>query len=321
MRSIWKGTISFGLVSIPIRVYPATQPKDLSFRLLHRACNTPIQYRKVCPHCGTEVSEDEVVRGYEYERGRFVILTEEDFDSVPADGARAVEILDFVALAEIDPIFFARSYYLEPAEGGEKPYALLHRAMQETARVGIARVRLRSKESLAAVRVYGKALLLATMFYAGEIRPVEALGGLAAAAPTLSPREVSMAKQLVDNLSVPFDPGRYPNRRDEALYRRIEEKIRGRRELAAPPPAAPPVTDLLEALKASLAATGNRRPDGRPAAAPAAGDDGRLPSKPAAPEGKQPEAEAGGAGGAAPPARKPARSARARRPGAPSRSR
>lgn len=275
MRSIWKGSISFGLVNIPVRLYTATEEKSVRFNLLHGLCRTQIQYRKYCPHCDREVSQDEIVKGYPYDRGRFVILDEDDFENLPVKTARQVEILDFADLAEIDPVYYDRSYYLEPVEGAEKAYALLRRAMADTGRVAIAKVAIRSRESLACVRVYGPALVLETMFFPDEIRSVERLSGIGQA-PEPSERELAMAVQLIDNLTVGFHPENYRDEYRQALLAVIERKIQGEVvEPAAPPPAAGKVIDLMEALEASLRATAGRN-GGPPRDQPS-----RFPASPA----------------------------------------
>jgi len=261
VRSLWKGSISFGLVNIPVRLYAAIEEKSVRFNLLHRECRTPIKYQKICPHCGREVSQDEIVKGYPYDRGRYVILDDEDFENLPVPTARQVQILDFTDLAEIDPVYYDRTYYLEPDEGAEKPYALLRRAMVETRRVAIAKVALRSRESLACVRVYHQALVMETMYYPDEIRSIERLRGIAQE-PPLSEREVAMATQLVENLTDSFDPGKYRDEYREALLALIERKVQGEAVEPAPaPPVAGKVIDLMEALEASLKATARRTGD------------------------------------------------------------
>lgn len=258
MRSMWKGSISFGLVNIPVRLYTAIEEKSVRFNFLHRLCRTQIKYVKFCPHCDREVSQDEIVRGYPYERGRFIIMEEEDFESLPIQSTRQVEILDFTDLTEIDPVYYDRSYYLEPIEGAEKPYALLRQAMTATGRVAIAKVAIRSRESLACIRVYGPALVLETMFYPDEIRSTERLAGIWET-PALSEREVAMATQLVDNLTERFQPEKYRDEYRHALLELIERKIQGEAvEPTAPPPAAGRVVDLMEALEASLKATASK---------------------------------------------------------------
>lgn len=259
MRSLWKGSVGFGLVNIPVRLYAATESRSVHFNLLHRVCRTPVKYQKVCPHCGREVTQDEIVRGFEYERGRYVVVSDEDLENLPVETVRQVQILDFVDLAEIDPVFFDKSYYLEPDEGAQKAYALLRRAMLATGKIAVAKVAIRSKESLACVRVMGRALVMETMFYPDEIRPVEALP-LIPAEPPLTDREIEMAVQLIENLSEPFRPEKYRDAYREALLERIQQKIEGEAAEPAPRVAAGRVIDLMEALEASLRATAKGGP-------------------------------------------------------------
>ncbi|ADU51242.1 Ku protein [Thermaerobacter marianensis DSM 12885] len=184
MRSLWRGVVSFGLVNIPVRMYLAVDEKSVHFRQLHRLCGTPVRYRRWCPRCDVEVRPEDLARGYEYAPDRFVLITDEDLAGLPLPTARAIEILDFVRGEEIDPIYFQRSYYLEPAEGGEKAYRLLRRAMDLRRCVAVAKVALRNKETLACLRtVRHQALALVAMAYPDEVRPLEALPAFAALGP------------------------------------------------------------------------------------------------------------------------------------------
>ena len=255
MRSIWKGSISFGLVNIPVRLYTATEEKDVKFNSLHKVCGTQIRYRKHCPTCGRDVEQDEIVRGFPHEAGFFVTIDDEELASLPVRTTRQVEIVDFVDLAEIDPIYYQKSYYLEPDTGAEKPYALLRRAMLDTNKVAVAKVAIRQKETLACVRVYGRALVLETMFYPDEIRSSERLAGIHAEVP-LGERELDMAIKLVENLSEPFQPDKYEDTYRKELLELIQRKAQGAPGAAVhPAPAAGKVIDLMEALEASLRAT------------------------------------------------------------------
>ncbi|HEY3368213.1 MAG TPA: Ku protein [Symbiobacteriaceae bacterium] len=248
---MWKGSISFGLVTIPVKLYTATEDKDLSFHLLHDECRTRVQYKKWCPNCDREVAGDEIVRGYELDRGRYVILTDEDFESIPLVSARTLEIVDFVRLDQIDPVYFDRTYYLEPGEGGAKAYALLRRAMAETGRIAIARVVIRAKESLAAIRVFENGVLaLETMHFPEEIRSTAGLTGIAQ--PELQPQELEMAKGLVASLAGDFRPERFQNQYRDALLSIIEAKAAGAEIEPAPAPERGKVVDLMDALRASI---------------------------------------------------------------------
>lgn len=252
MRSLWKGAISFGLVNIPVKLYAATERKDLKFNYLHETCHTPIRYRKWCPSCDREVGAEEIVWGYEYEKGKYVVLRDEDFERVPLSTTKTIDIIDFVNLEEIDPIFFDKTYYLEPAEGGFKAYSLLRRAMEETGRVAVAKVVIRTKESLAAIRVYrGSALAMETMFFPDEVRSAEELAGINEE-PRLHDNEIKMAVSLIGSLSGHFEATRYENEYRKALRALVEEKIAGREVAEVTAPETTKVVDLMEALRASI---------------------------------------------------------------------
>ncbi len=260
MRSIWRGAISFGLVHIPVRLYTATEDRDIHFRLLHEVCGTPIRYRRFCETCGREVENQDIVTAFEYDRGQFVVVTDEERQAIPLPQTRVIEITDFVDLQQIDPVYYQKTYFLEPAEGGVKAYALLRRAMAETNRVAVAKVVLRSKESLAAVRVYDEALAMETMFFPDEIRSPKALAGIEAPDVTFHPNELQMATMLIGNLTSDFDPGKYANEYRRALLQLIEDKVAGRQVVRAPEPEREKVIDLVEALRRSVEMTQDRGP-------------------------------------------------------------
>ncbi len=250
-RAMWKGAISFGLVTIPVAVYPATEERSLRFHQLHAADGGRIRHRRVCSACGQEVPYEDIVKGYEYEKDRFVTLTEEDLDAVPVASSRTIEILQFVDLEEIDPIYFKRSYYLVPEEVGAKAYALLREAMARDGKVGIAKVSFRDKEHLAALRFRDRAFVLETMFWPDEIREAEGVEVEAG----VRPQEVEMARSLIQSLTGPWNPEAYRDEYREALLRIVERKVAGE-EVAVAPAAeeAPAVVDLMAALKASVEA-------------------------------------------------------------------
>ncbi|MEW6521973.1 MAG: Ku protein [Bacillota bacterium] len=253
MRALWKGAISFGLVNIPVRLYAATERKDPKFNYLHAVCHTPVRYVKWCPTCGREVPVEEIVRGYQYERGQYVIMHEEDFEVIPARTTRSVDIIDFVSLSEIDPVYYDRTYYLEPADGGQKAYGLLRRAMQETGRIGLAKVAIRARETLATVRVLDQRVLaMETMFFPDEVRPAGVLQGLDAVTEP-DPRELAMARTLIESLATPFSPAKYQNPYREQLLEIIRAKITGQEVARAPQPHQARVIDLMEALRQSIA--------------------------------------------------------------------
>lgn len=251
MRSLWNGSISFGLVNVPVKMFAATEDKDIRFRTLHKVCHTPIQYRKFCPACEQEVAVDELVKAYEYEKGRFVILEEQDLAALAIAQTRSIDIIDFVDLPEIDPIFFSKSYYLGVGDTGQKAYWLLRKAMEATGKIAVAKVVLREKQHLAAVRVLPECLSLAIMYYPDEIRPAQAL--LPEREIALQESEIQMATQLIESLTSTFAAEKYTDDYRVELLRVIEAKIAGE-AVAVPVPQQPgKVIDLMEALKASLA--------------------------------------------------------------------
>ncbi|HEY8425269.1 MAG TPA: Ku protein [Limnochordales bacterium] len=250
-RSLWRATVSFGLVSIPVKVYAATEDREIHLRQLHRRCHSPIEYRKWCPVCDVQVQAEEIVMGYPLSPGRFVAVEDEDLAALPLPEAHTIRILDFAALAEVDPLYFDRPYYLEPAEGGVRPYRLLVEAMGQTGRVAVARMAMRHRESLAALRVLGEVLVLQTMRFADEVRPPTDVVDVPAGSQP-DERERQMAVQLVQALSSPFDPTRYVNERRRAFVEMLERKAAGQAVVQAPRAEPPAVADLVEALQASL---------------------------------------------------------------------
>ena len=251
MRPLWKGAVSFGLVYVPVKLYAATEHKDIRFNYLHQNCKTPIQYRRYCPLCQAEAPMEEIVRGYEYEKGSYVIMAEEDFSYTGGDGGRNINIMDFVNLVDIDPVYFEKAYYLAPAEGGAKVYELLKRAMSETGKVAVARIVIRSRESLAALRVSGNYLVMSTMHYPDEVRQAATLPELNYQV-NLHDNEVKMAISLINSLSTEFQPEKYDDTYTEGLMEIIQAKIAGE-EIATPSQRETgKVVDLMEALKASI---------------------------------------------------------------------
>ena len=263
MRTLWKGAISFGLVNIPVKMYTATERKDIHFHQLHATCKTPVEYRKFCPTCQVEVKPEELVRGYEYEKGKYVILRDEDFQLLPGENTKTIDILDFVDLAEIDPVYFDRSYYLGPNPGGEKAYALLKQAMAETGKIAIARVMIRSKTVLACIRGWDQLLVMETMFFPDEIRTPE-LVTAEFKEVKLHPNEISMATSLIKNLSAPFRPEKYTNEYRSQLMELIQAKIAGEEVAVPEAPETGKVVDLMEALRASLQATAGAKEEEAP---------------------------------------------------------
>jgi DNA end-binding protein Ku len=257
-RPIWSGTISFGLVSIPVRMLTATSSRELRFHFVDRRDLEPIGYDKVRKDTGEHVDPDDVVRAFELEKGRFVPIDPEDLDRLDVELTHSVDICDFVSLDEIDPIYFRQAYYLVPQEGGEKPYRLLVEALEETGRVGIAKVVIRNKQHLACLRPWEHILVLETMYYAEEVRrPAEVAGGVAAE-NGLRTAEVEMAKSLVENLSAKFDPERYDDTYRSELLELIRSKAEGQ-PLPEPSDEEPQVIDLMQALRESVERTQRAR--------------------------------------------------------------
>jgi DNA end-binding protein Ku len=259
MRPIWSGTISFGLVSVPVRMFSATESKELRFHFLHKDDLAPIGYDKVRKDTGEHVDPDEVVRGFEIEKGRYVPIEDDDLDRLDIELTHSIDICDFVDLDEIDPIYFRKAYYLLPDEGAEKPYRLLVRALDETEKVGIAKVVIRNKQHLAALRAYEGLLVLETMYYADEVRKPERVNGNA----RLQKAEVEMAKSLVENLSDSFKPEKYDDTYRKELLDLIRAKAKGRK---LPEPAQEEeaeVVDLMAALRESVKETKRKRKPAR----------------------------------------------------------
>src|SRR6478672_11520048 len=222
MRAIWKGSISFGLVYIPIAVYPATREEKLSFRQLRATDLSPIRYRKVADADQKEVTADQIVKGYEYERGRYVVLKEEDFAKVRIESTHSIDITDFVDLEQVDPKFFYKPYFLEPQKGGEKAYAVLHKALSGTAKIGVAKVVISNREHLAAVKPDGLFLILELMHFASEILSADVLQNGSKAAVT--EKELKMAQALIESMSVVWEPEEYRDEYRTALMEIIEQK-------------------------------------------------------------------------------------------------
>ena len=264
-RAMWKGAISFGLVTIPVSVYPATEEKTLRFNQLHDEDGGRIRMKRVCSVDGEEVGYDHIVKGYEYEKDRYVILTDEDFEKVPVESSRQIDIQQFVDLEEIDPMLYKKSYFLVPEETGAKAYALLREAMNRAGKVGIAKVSFRDKEHLAALRFRDEAFVLETMFWPDEIREAD-FGGIDVD-QKIRDNELDMAQTLIDNLTADWDPAQYTDDYREGLLNIVEAKVNGEEiEIVEPEPAAK-VVDLMEALKASVAAAkqSSKEPEAKPA--------------------------------------------------------
>ena len=281
-RSIWSGAISFGLVNVPVKLYSAVSRKTVRFHQLHDADHVRIQQKRVCPADGEEVAYDNIVKGYEISPDQYVVIEPEELEALDPKKTRAIEIQEFVDLDEIDPIFYDHPYYLAPDTGAAKAYRLLLRAMEETNKVAIARVVIRQKEHLVAIRATGDVMTMATMIFNDEVVSPDTIEELPDDEAEASPREIEMAEQLIGSLTADFDPTKYHDEYRERVMELIEAKASGAELAIQPAPEPAKVPDLMAALEQSLAAaqkTGGGRTRRR--AQTAGGDDGEPPKKPA----------------------------------------
>lgn len=251
-RAIWSGTIAFGMVSIPVRLYTATESHDVHFHLLHKADNVRLKNVRWCPKHEKAVAWDDTVRGFEYAKGKYVPVTEDDLEHLPVKTIHTVDISDFVKLEEVDPIYYDKAYYLAPEETGVKAFTLLRQALKETGRAAVAKVAIRDKENLCLVRPYEDVLSMETMLYANEIRSTE---DIAMDGTKVSPKELQMAVSLIENLSDSFDPERYEDEYQAALKTVIKAKVEGAPLPEVQEAKGAKVVDLMEALRASVEQT------------------------------------------------------------------
>jgi DNA end-binding protein Ku len=293
-RAIWSGAISFGLVNVPVKLYTATSPKTVRFHQLHDKDGVRIQQRRVCPADGEEVSYDHLVKGFEISPDRYVIVTQEELDALDPRRTKTIDIEEFVQLEEIDPVYYDSAYHVAPATGGAKAYRLLLSAMEETGRVAIGRLVLRTRQQLCALRPADGVLVLSTMLFGDEVNAPERLDELEALADAeATPREVKMARELIESLSTAFEPDKHRDEYRERVLELIERKAAGE-EIAVQPAQEPaPVPDLMAALEASVKAL---RDEG----------DGRAPTRTKA--GGRAKTANGAADGKAPAQRKRAKS-------------
>lgn len=254
-RSIWNGAVSFGMVSIPVRMYPATSSKDISFNELHSACKSRMKRQRWCPVCQREVAGDEVTKGYEYTKGQYVEMTDEDFEQIPLPSKHTIEVQRFVKGEDIDPVYYDTAYVLEPDDIGKKPYALMMQALTSKNMVAIAHITIRKREQLCALRANGPHLMLETLFYSDELR-IEP-NKEADFVPVSEP-EQKMAEALMEMLAGEFDPKEYKDAYREALTEVISAKLEGKQVITTPE-APTQVMDLMEALRASVEAAKARR--------------------------------------------------------------
>jgi DNA end-binding protein Ku len=288
MRAMWSGAVSFGLVSVPVKLYSATTNHDIRFHQVHATDGGRIKYRRVCTVDGDEVEYADIVKGYETDDGELITLTDEDLDSLPAAAGHEIDVIEFVPADQIDPMLFEKTYYLEPEAKAAKPYALLREALVQTDRMAVVRFALRQRESIAVLRVRGKAIVLQTMLWPDEVREPDF--DILDADVSLRPQEQTMAASLVESLGADFDPAKFHDDYRDAVEEMIERKRTTGETRTAPVATAPSdegdsMTDLLSALQASVDAA--RAKAGGGPAAPAAEEEkparARAPKKPAAP--------------------------------------
>jgi len=253
MAAIWKGSITFGLVSIPVELRSAVRTDNISFRMLHEEDLSPIKYERVCAADGEPVPWGEVVKGYEYTKGKFVVMTDEDFKAAALESSKVIDIIDFVKEDEVDPRFFETPYFLLPTKGGEKAYALLREAIRKTGSIGIGKIIMRQTQHLAGVKVVGDAIVLEIMRFANELIDIGEFSFPSAEA--VRPQEMQMAEQLIANLAEPFDPAKYTDDYRANLMRIIKAKMKGRKITLEEPEREPQdagVIDLMSRLRESL---------------------------------------------------------------------
>jgi DNA end-binding protein Ku len=281
--TVWKGHLTFGLISIPVRMFAAARGERVSFNQLHNVCHSRLKQPLFCPVCNRNVERSEVVKGYEYDKDQYVLFSEEDLDKIEPPSARVMEIIEFVKLDEMDPLYFDASYYITPEDPGLKAYMLLMKAMQETGYGAIAKITMHQREHIVIIRPGAKTMTLHTMFYSNEIRAAETV-------PTdkieVKDQEKKLAEQLIESLAVPFQPDKYRDEYSDNVRAMIAAKLQGQEVAEAPQPHLAPVIDLMDALKKSLAE--KHAPAPTAAKVPAAAQAGPV----AVPSGKKPPARA-----------------------------
>ena len=254
--SVWKGHLTFGLVSIPIRLFAAARTERISLNQLHTVCHSRVRQPQFCPTCNRQIERSEIIKGFEYEKDQYVLFSEEELDKLDPPSARTMEILEFVKADEVDPLYFDASYYATPEDAGKKAYELLLDAMEESGHVAIAKLYMHQREYIVVIRPRAHGLTLHTMFYADEIRNVAEYGHKDSAEP--KEQEKKLALQLIESLSTHFEPKKYHDEYRQSLRTMIEAKLKGQEIAVAPHPQLAPVVDLMEALKKSLA--GGKQP-------------------------------------------------------------
>jgi DNA end-binding protein Ku len=251
MAGLWTGYLTFGLISMPVRLFSGARGERVSFHMLHRKDNVRVKQQLVCPAENKVIDRSEVVKGYEYAKGEYVVVEPEEIKKIEPRTAKAMEILEFVKADEVDPVYFESSYYLVPEEGGRKPYALLERAMEDSGYLGVAKLTMHNREYTVLLRPYQGGIILHTMYYQDEIREVEGFGKIKA---EIKPAEVKVANQLIGALAAKWDPEKYSDTFQENLKKLIQARLEGKEAtVVEKPKKMAPVVDLMEALKASLA--------------------------------------------------------------------
>jgi len=283
-RPIWSGSISFGLVNVPVKLLTAVRHQDVHFNLLHKKDGARIQLKRFCTLEDKEVAYEDTDKGYEVSPGRYVSLDRKELEKLDPKATRSIDITDFVDLKDIDPIFYEATYRLVPDRGADKAYGLLFRALEQAEKVGIAKMVMRTKQYLCAVRPLEKGLVLSTMLYADEIVPEDEVEGLPERMPKAAERELTMARQLIDSLSGKFDPEKYKDEYREKVLELIEAKSRGKEIHFAPKAKEAKVVDLMDALRKSLA----QAQRGEGGAPPEAGGKRAARQRPAARERRRP---------------------------------
>jgi len=282
--SVWKGYLTFGLISIPIRLFSAARTERISLNQLHNVCKTRIRMPLYCPQCEKQVPRNEIVKGYEYEKDQYVLFNEEELDKIEPQSARAMEILEFVKVDEIDPLYYDASYYVTPEDEGKKAYQLLLAAMEESGYAAIAKLTMHQREHIVVVRPRANGMTLHTMYYTNEIREVAEYGQSDKSAEP-KPQEKKLAEQLIESLAAKFEPEKYKDQYQDSMRGLIEAKQQGQEVAEAPHPKLAPVIDLMEALKKSIAdkqpsaATSGRKPPVRSIQAVAAQAPAKRASK------------------------------------------
>ena len=259
-RALWSGSISFGLVNVPVRLYSATRDHKAHFHYVHAPDSSPIGYQKVCKAEGKPVEDDEVVKAFEVSKGEYVVVDDEDFERARGERERIIEILDFVPAEEIDPIYFAKTYYLGAAEGGEKVYSMFHRALADSDLTAVAKFELRDRQHLGGLRVHGKVLALEQLYFADEVLPT---GEIEVAAVRVGKEELALARQLIEGNATVWKPERYRDTYEQELRKAIEDKRKSGEAREAPAAAdegeGAEVHDLMAALRASVEQSSKRR--------------------------------------------------------------